>query len=297
MRIVSLLASGTELACALGAGDELVGRSHECDHPAWVTGLPVLSRPTFDVAGSSAEIDRLVREKLRAGLPLYEIDEGRLDALEPDVVITQTHCEVCAVSASTPGCRPGRQRAVALETGSVEGILRAFGDIAAVLGRPAAGARLVAEARARLQRWRAATAALPRPRVVCLEWIAPPFALGNWGPELVEAAGGENLLGHPGAHSTSIGWEAVREAAPEVLVVAPCGFGLDRTAGEMPVLEAQPGWAELPAVRAGRVYIADGNLYFNRSGPSVFETVDILAELLHPGVFPPHHQGSAWRRW
>src|SRR6185436_9159787 len=189
MRIVSLLASGTELACALGAGDELVGRSHECDHPPWVTRLPALSRPTFDVAGSSADIDRLVREKLRAGEPLYQIDEERLEALAPDVVITQTHCEVCAVSPGTPGCGFTRQQAVALETGSLAGILKAFADIAAVLGRPEAGARLVAEARARLERWRAATAGLPRPRVVCLEWIAPPFALGNWGPELIAAAG------------------------------------------------------------------------------------------------------------
>jgi iron complex transport system substrate-binding protein len=297
MRIVSLLASGTELACALGAGDELVGRSHECDHPPWVTRLPALSRPTFDVAGSSAEIDRLVREKLRTGQPLYQIDEDQLEALAPDVVITQTHCEACAVSPATPGCRPARQQAVALETGSLEGILRAFGDIAAVLGRPEAGARLVAQARARVDRWKAATAGLPRPRVVCLEWIAPPFALGNWGPELIAAAGGDNLLGNAGAHSTSVAWDAVRAAGPEVLIVAPCGFGLERTAGEMPLLEALDGWPDLPAVRAGRVYIADGNLYFNRSGPTVFETIDVLAEILHPGVFPAHHQGTAWRRW
>jgi iron complex transport system substrate-binding protein len=297
MRIVSLLASGTELACALGAGDELVGRSHECDHPPWVTRLPALSRPTFDIEGTSAEVDQRVREKLRAGEPLYLIDEERLEALEPDVVITQTHCEVCAVSPATPGCRTPRQQAVALQTGSVEGILQSFADVAAVLGRPDAGARLVADARAHLARWRTATANLPRPRVVCLEWIAPPFALGNWGPELIEAAGGDNLLGTPGGHSAAIGWDRVRAAAPEVLVVAPCGFGLTRTAREMPALEAQPGWAELPAVRNGRVYIADGNLYFNRSGPTVFETVDILAELLHPGVFAPHHQATAWRRW
>ena len=297
MRIVSLLASGTELACALGAGDELVGRSHECDHPAWVRRLPALSRPTFDIGGSSADIDGRVRAKLRAGQPLYQIDEEQLDALEPDVVITQTHCEVCAVSPATPGCRPPRQRAVALQTGTVAGILQAFGDIAAVLGRPEAGARLVTAARGRIERWKKVTASLPRPRVVCLEWIAPPFPLGNWGPELIAAAGGDNLLGSAGGHSSAIAWEAVRAAAPEVLVVAPCGFGLERTAGEMAVLEAQPGWAELPAVRGGRVSIADGNLYFNRSGPGVFETIDLLAEMLHPGVFPARHEGTAWRRW
>jgi iron complex transport system substrate-binding protein len=296
MRIVSLLASGTELVCALGAGDQLVGRSHECDHPAWVTKLPALSRPTFDIAGSSDDIDRRVREKLRAGEPLYAIDEAQLDALAPDVVITQTHCEVCAVNADTPGCR-SRNRIVALETGSLEGILRAFGDVAAVLDRAEEGARLVAELRARMQRWREVTAGLPRPRVVCLEWIAPPFPLGNWGPELVALAGGESLLGNAGRHSAAIGWEAVRAAAPEVLIVAPCGFGLARTAGEMATLEAQPGWSTLPAVRDGRVFIADGNLYFNRSGPTVFETIDLLAEMLHPAVFGVGHEGTWWRRW
>lgn len=301
MRIVSLLASGTELVCALGAGEQLVGRSHECDHPSWVTRLPALSHPTFDVSGSSAEIDRLVREKLRAGLPLYQIDEARLEALQPDVVITQTHCQVCAVSPATPGCerKLARQNAVALQTGSLEGILKAFLEVAAVLGRPAEGERLVAEARAHMQRWQEITARFPRPRpqVVCLEWIAPPFALGNWGPELVRLAGGDSLLGADGGHSSAIGWEAVRAADPQVLIIAPCGFGLARTAGEMPVLEAMPGWSALRAVRDRRVYIADGNFYFNRSGPGVFQTIDLLAEMLHPGRVSPRHENQAWRRW
>jgi iron complex transport system substrate-binding protein len=299
MRIVSLLASGTELVCALGAGAQLVGRSHECDHPAWVTRLPALSRPTFPVDGSSAEIDRLVREKLRAGLPLYEIDEAALEALAPDVIITQTHCEVCAVSPATAGCGPGRQRtqAVALQTGTLEGILQAFTDVAAVLDRRDAGAQLVAEARATMARWQASTAGLPRPRVVCLEWIAPPFALGNWGPQLVRLAGGDSLLGVDGGHSTAIAWQDVCAADPDVLVIAPCGFSLDRTAREMPTLAALPGFAELRAVRTGRVAIADGNLTFNRSGPGVFGTIDVLAEILHPDRFAPVHQGTAWRFW
>jgi iron complex transport system substrate-binding protein len=133
--------------------------------------------------------------------------------------------------------------------------------------------------------------------VVCLEWIAPPFALGNWGPELVALAGGESLLGADGGQSSAIPWEAVRAADPEVLVVAPCGFGLARTAGDMPALEAAAGWRDLRAVRDRRVYIADGNYYFNRSGPGVFETIDVLAEILHPDTFPGHHEGTAWRRW
>lgn len=299
MRIVSLLASGTELVCALGAGDELVGRSHECDFPEWVKRLPALSRPTFDVSGSSAEIDRLVRETLRAGKPLYAVDEARLAALAPDVVITQTHCDVCAVSPATPGCetRLARDHAVALQTGTLEGILQGFTDIARIIGRVEAGERLVAEKRAQMERWRKVTAELRRPRVVCLEWIEPPFALGNWGPQLVTLAGGEPLLGIDGGHSTAIGWQAVRAAEPEVLVVAPCGFGLERARREMPVLAAQPGWNDLQAVRNGRAYIADGNFYFNRSGPGVFDTIDLLAEILHPDLFAPRHRGTAWESW
>jgi iron complex transport system substrate-binding protein len=265
-----------------------VGRSHECAHPPWVKRLPVLSRPTIDVTGTSGEIDQRVRAALRAGGPLYEVDEAALAALAPDVVITQTHCEVCAVSPA--GGAWQRRHAVALRTGSVAGIFEGFGEVAAAIGRAEAGAHLVAECRARLAAWCAATAPLPRKRLVCLEWIEPPFALGNWGPELVAAAGGNDALGVAGGPSAAITWEAVRAADPDVLVVAPCGFGLERTAAEM---------AASPERFAGfrSVFLADGNLYFNRSGPSVIETVDILAEILHPEVFPPRHEGTAWRRW
>src|SRR5437660_376252 len=198
MRIVSLLASGTELVCALGAGDELVGRSHECDHPPWVRRLPALSRPTFDIEGSSEEIDRRVRAKLRAGEPLYAVDDQAVRALAPDVIISQTHCEVCAVTPAEIGSAPVGHQAVALGTGTLEGILQGFVDVAALIGRRTAGERLAADCRARMGRWREATAGLPRPTVVCLEWIAPPFAMGNWGPELVALAGGDSRLGAPG---------------------------------------------------------------------------------------------------
>ena len=307
MRIVSLLASGTELVCALGAGERLVGRSHECDDPAWVKELPAVSEPTFDVSGSSGEIDRLVRARLRAGQPLYRVDEERIARLAPDVLITQTHCEVCAV---TPGGIPAdlahgaggaapalrRRQVVALSAGTLAGILDGFRGVAAVLGAPEAGARLIAGIEARLAAVAAQVAPLRRPSVVCLEWIDPIFCMGNWGPELVARAGGDNRLGVAGAHSTTGAWEEVRRADPEVLVIAPCGFDIARTAREMATLEAQPGWRGLRAVREGRVYLADGNRYFNRSGPSVFDSVQILAELLHPGQLEARFEGRAWRR-
>jgi iron complex transport system substrate-binding protein len=301
-RIASLLASGTELVCALGLGERLVARSHECDFPAWVKRLPAVSRPTFDIHGSSAAIDARVRERLRAGAPLYEIDEALLTSLAPDVIVTQTHCEVCAVSPSdlahgTP--RLERRQVVALDTGTVDGILDGFRAVAGVLGATEAGHALVAGIRARLAVLAERTRALPAPRptVGCLEWIDPLFAMGNWGPELVTLAGGTCALGVAGAHSTTLPWQALRDADPDVIVVAPCGFGVERTLAEMPALAAHPDWPALAAVRAGRVYVADGNLYFNRSGPLLFDTPEILAEMLHPAAFPPAHEGAVWRRW
>ncbi len=300
MRIVSLLASGTELCAALGLGDRLVGRSHECDHPAWVERLPVLSRPAFDIHGTSLEIDMRVRERLRAGLPLYEVDEAQLAALAPDFIITQTHCEVCAVSpgdlAHGVAAKLERHQVVALATGTVDGILDGFARVAEVLGTAEAGRKLVAVIRERLAALTAVTRPLRRPRVACLEWIDPLFEMGNWGPEIVEIAGGQSLLSAPGAHSTTMTFEALREADPEAVVVAPCGFDLTRTLAELPALTERPGWRELSAVRAGRAFAADGNFYFNRSGPMLFDTPEILAEMLHPDTFPPRHEGTVWRR-
>jgi iron complex transport system substrate-binding protein len=300
MKIVSLLASGTELVAALGLGDQLVGRSHECDHPAWVKRLPVLSRPTFDIHGTSAQIDARVRERLHARLPLYEVDEAQLAALAPDIIITQTHCEVCAVSpgdlAHGVAARLERHQVVALSTGTVDGILDGFASVAEVLGAAGAGRTLVADIRARLAAVAARTAPLPRPRVACLEWIDPLFEMGNWGPEIVEIAGGRSLLSAPGAHSTTMTFEALRDADPEVVVVAPCGFDLTRTLAELPALTERPDWRALSAVRAGRAFAADGNFYFNRSGPMLFDTPEILAEMLHPDTFPPRHEGTVWRR-
>ena len=300
-RIVSLLASGTELVCALGLGDKLVGRSHECDSPAWVLRLPVVSRPTFDITGSSREIDELVRTRLRAGEPLYALDEALLIELAPDVLITQTHCEVCAVSPADVSHRVARSIAreeiVALATGTLDGILEGFLSVAKVLGVASEGVALVSRLREQIERVATQTAGRPHPSVVCLEWLEPVFAMGNWGPELVEIAGGKNLLGTPGAHSATTPWDAVRDADPDVLVVAPCGFGIERTLAEVSVLAAQPGWSRMRAVREGRVFVADGNLHFNRSGPGLFGTPEILAEILHPEVFAPDHRGAAWVRY
>jgi iron complex transport system substrate-binding protein len=300
MRIVSLLASGTELCDALGAGAELVGRSHECDYPPWVSRLPALSRPTFEIDGSSAEVDRRVREKLRSGEPLYEVDEAGLSALEPDVVITQTHCEVCAVGPGALGGggrgRGRRERVATFRGGTLEGVLADFLAIARVIDRREAGEALVAELRAGMAAWQRRTEALPRRRVACIEWMEPLFAMGNWGPELVALAGGESVLGGEGSHSRVVSWEELQAVDAEVLVVAPCGWGLERTRGEMGTLLGHPAHGSLRAAREGRVFIADGNRYFNRSGPGLFATVDRLAEMIHPDVFGRRAEGVDYER-
>jgi iron complex transport system substrate-binding protein len=284
MRIVSLLASATEMVCALGAGDSLVGRSHECDNPEWVRALPPCSEPAFDVSVSSRDIDREVNARLRTGEPLYIIHTDLIQELAPDVILAQQHCEVCAVTPgdlARHGYHPGRAQVVPLAAASLEEIFGSVLDVARALGREQRGLEVVREEQERLQRLRARTGSLSHPTVVVLEWADPLFAMGNWGPELVEIAGGEPLLGNKGQHSRAIPAEQLREADPDVLIVAPCGFNLTRSLGEQEVLERLPWWNELRAVREGKVAFADGNLYFNRSGMTVARTAEILAEILH----------------
>jgi len=302
MRIASLLASGTELVCALGHGASLVARSHECDKPPWVTSLPALSRATFDVSGSSHEIDRLVNEKLRAGEPLYAIDRDLLADLAPDVILTQVHCDVCTVSPTQLDSAHGWPalrgfKTLSMRGGSLDGILDDFITVATEIGCPDVGERLTTDIRREIGRWRDLLANARRPSVVCLEWTSPIFPMGNWGPELVEHAGGFSLLGNANAHSASISWESVIDADPEVLVIAPCGFPLHRAIAVMPDLVARPGWNALKAVRNNQIYVADGNRYFNRSGPDVFETIRLLAEILHPDIVPRTSEGLTYRRW
>jgi iron complex transport system substrate-binding protein len=303
MRIVSLLASGTEIVCALGAGDSLVGRSHECDNPALVRSLPRCSEPAFDVSVSSREIDREVNRRVRSGEPLYTIDHDLIARLAPDVIIAQQHCEVCAV---TPGnLNPGiRAKVVSLSAYSVEEILASIGMIADALGNAETGLkpRLQAEAcstirslRERAEQVRQQTHGRPRPSVALLEWTDPIFAMGNWGPELIEMAGGEPVLGTQGEHSRAIRAERLRDADPDFLIVAPCGFNLERSDAEQAVLEELPWWDDLRCVREGRVVFADGNLYFNRSGITVVRTAEILAEILHEIVSEYPSEGTCWR--
>jgi iron complex transport system substrate-binding protein len=299
MRVASLLASGTEIVCALGAGDQLVGRSHECDNPPWVRALPSLSEPAFDVTVSSGAIDTEVRRRMRAGDPLYLLENERIADLQPDLIITQAHCEVCAVSPADlkrSGCLiSGAAQVMALTAGSLAGVFQGMQSVADALGLAERGRDLVAREKARLEAVRVRCAGRRAPTLVLIEWIEPVFAMANWGPELVEVANGRLLIGTTGEHSAAMAWKRVVEADPEVLVVAPCGFTLARTLDERCLMEALPGWDSLRAVKAGKVAFADGNLYFNRSGMTVTRTAEILAEMLHGQVFGEPTQGTDWQ--
>jgi len=298
MRVVSLLASGTEIVCALGVGDWLVGRSHECDNPAWVRSLPGLSEPAFDVTVSSKAIDAEVNRRIRSGEPLYLLENATIAELAPDLIITQAHCEVCAVSPGDlerSGCLvSGAAQVMALTAGSLAGVFDGMQRVADALGLAGEGRELVAAEKQRLAAVTARCAGKAEVLVVLLEWVEPIFAMGNWGPELIEAAKGRLLIGKKGEHSRAIPWQQVLDADPEVLVIAPCGYTLERALAERSILEAMPGWSTLRAVKAGKVAYADGNLYFNRSGMTVVRTAEILAEMLHGEVFGERSEGVAW---
>lgn len=291
MRIVSLLPSATETVCELGLGDSLVGVSHECDYPHFISALPKVTRSLIPHDASSLQIDSLVREKLKTRKALYELDIPALERLRPDLIVTQALCDVCAVAeaeVTAAACAlPGQPKVVNLEPMSVGDVLETLTLVANSAGVPdrAAGAREKLRRRidAVAERSRQVKA---RPRVVFLEWLDPPFSCGHWTPELVGLAGGDEIIARPGQPSRTIRWEEVVAARPDVLFIACCGFSVDRTLPDLPGLASRPGWEDLPAVRADRVFVTDGNAYFSRPGPRLVDSLEILAHALHPGIHP-----------
>jgi iron complex transport system substrate-binding protein len=296
MRIVSLLASATEMIYELGCLDWLVGRSHECDYPAGVLSLPVVSTVQIDTSASSAHIDAQIKQlalqtqepadpALKA-LSIYAIDIDLLQALRPDVIFTQTQCEVCAVSErdvmraieQLTGLQP---RVVSLAPQRLADVWQDVLRVGSALRRAPQAQELVRSYQLRLHALQQATASLiPRTRVTVLEWLDPLMAAGNWTPELLHYAGAENVFGTVGLHSPWLSWAELQSADPDVLVLSPCGFTLARTMEEVPLLRHHPAWASLKAVRAGRVYAIDGNLYLNRSGPRLVESAELLARVI-----------------
>jgi iron complex transport system substrate-binding protein len=302
MRIVSLIASATEIVCALGCEDQLVGRSHECDFPESVRRLPVCTEPKFAVEGSSYQIDQRVKAIVQESLSVYRVDGERLRDLEPDVIVTQAQCEVCAVSlrevertvcAWLSRC----PTLVSLMPNALADVWADVERVAEALGCPERGAELNRRLQGRMRAIADKAQTLSRrPTVACVEWIEPLMAAGNWMPELVALAGGVNLFGAAGKHSPWMTWEELVAADPEVIFISPCGFDIPRTLQEVSLFTARPEWPRLRAVRGGRVVVADGNAFFNRPGPRLVESLEILAEILHPESFAFGHEGSGWRR-
>lgn len=302
-RIVSLIASATEIVHALGMGDFMVARSHECDFPSSVKTLPVCTSPKFATSGSSREIDQGVKQTLQTALSVYDVDEELLERLQPSHIVTQSQCDVCAVSlhdveaalSRRVTCRP---QIVSLQPNSVTDIWNDIRTLAAALGVASAGEQLIDKLNRGLDVISVRALVSPRrPTVACLGWIEPLMAAGNWIPELVERAGGIHLFGVSGKHSPWLDWSDLCGCDPDCLIVMPCGFDLDRTEKEMYWLTERPEWKSLRAVTVGQVYLADGNQYFNRPGPRVVETLQILAEILHPTFFEPDFEGSGWRKF
>jgi len=302
-RVVSLIASATEIVCALGARDLLVGRSHECDFPPDVTRLPSLTDPKFPLTGTSYDIDARVKAILEEGLSVYRVDAEKLQALRPDIIVTQDHCEVCAVSLKDVEAAlcawSGRQvEVVSLKPDALADIWEDIAKVARALGCERQGQRLVEQLKARMTSIaEQSSEAKMRPRVAMIEWIGPPMAGGNWMPELVEMAGGENLFGVTGQPSPWLEWDQLVDADPDIVLVHPCGFDIARTLEEMPLLECRPSWRKLKAVQQDRIFVADGNQYFNRPGPRILESLEILAEIFHPELFPRHYEGKGWTRY
>jgi iron complex transport system substrate-binding protein len=301
-RIVSLIASASEIVASLGLSEHQVGRSHECDFPPEILTLPICTSPAFPTDGSSAEIDQRVKERVASALSVYEVSRELLDALQPTHVITQTQCRVCAVSLedverALTGWVTSRPKLVSLEPNALCDVWSDIRRVAVACGVPQRGDEVVAELQSNMQQIsERACAPEQRPRVACIEWHEPLMAAGNWVPELVEMAGAVNLFGKAGLHSPWMDWQQLADADPDVIISMPCGFDLARTSAEMYWLTDRPEWHRLRAVETGQVYLADGNQYFNRPGPRLVESLQILAEILHPEAFEPTLEGLAWRK-
>ncbi len=290
-RIVSLLPSATEIVCALGARDRLVGRSHECDWPADVESLPVLTSARMEPASTSAAIDRSVRAVLEKALAVYEVDVAKLKELAPDVIVTQDLCDVCAVSAEDVR-RAAKEIAgkevqvVSLRPTHIDDIWADVQRVADAIGRSAEGKDLVASLRGRVESIRERAQQLSqRVDVVSIEWIEPVMLGGTWMPEILTIAGGNPLGVEPGQNAPTVDRAFLEEIDPEAVVVKPCGYSLARTLAELPRLKEMLPWDEWSAVLYGRVFLADGNAYFNRPGPRIADSVEILASCLHPKQF------------
>lgn len=292
MRICSLLPGATEIAFALGLGDDVVGVTHECDYPAAARRKPVVVRSLIDSHRmTSLEIDRWVSERLRNNQGLYTIDEERLREAAPDVILTQGLCDVCAIdynevvaASETLAKKP---QIVSLTPNCLNDVLSDVLRVGEATGQSQKAEQVIGDFEQRISAVREKVAkSSARPRVACLEWFDPVYAAGHWVPDMVELAGAEDVLGRSGEPSARVEWQTVLDSTPNIIVLMPCGFDVARTLGEAPALKQLAGWYDLPAVKAGDIYAVNGHAYFSRPGPRLVDGVEILAHIIHPEIFP-----------
>jgi iron complex transport system substrate-binding protein len=299
-RVISLLPSATEIVAALGFADHLVGRSHECDFPPGVEELPICSSTKIPVHGSSHEIDERVKAIVAEGLSVYRVDVDLLRQLQPDLILTQTQCAVCAVTprdleqalCTWVGAQPA---ILSLEPNNLNDVWNDIRRVGGALGVSQRADKVVSSLTRRLGAIRDKTVAgRSRPNVAAIEWLEPLMAGGNWMPELIEIAGGRSLFAHAGEHSSWLDWGKLVDADPEIILLLPCGFRIPQTIADLELLTQNPAWPNLRAARSGQVFLIDGHHFFNRPGPRLVESAEIVAEILHPDRFAFAHRGTGW---
>tara|TARA_B100000900_G_C20525558_1_gene694013 strand:+ start:362 stop:1276 length:915 start_codon:yes stop_codon:yes gene_type:complete len=302
VKILSLIPSSTEIIHFLGLGGEIVGRSHECDYPPDVKKLPFCTKPRLDVNGNSLQIDKSIKSLLQDALSIYLIDEKKLNELNPDVIITQSQCEVCAVNLNDVekaveniiGKSP---TIVSTEPHSLQDVWKDILKIGIALNSEEKAVSLVQKLDLKIKELKNLTKDLSPPSVVCIEWIEPLMAAGNWVPELVELANGVNLIGNVGEHSPWVNIDKLIDQNPDKIIIMPCGYNIEKTEYEMSNLTKIKKWNNLKAVQNNQIYLTDGNQYFNRPGPRLIDSLEILIEIIHDLKFDFKHRGTGWKRF
>ena len=299
-KIVSLLPSCTEIICKLGFSKNLVGISHECDYPNSISRLPVLTRARLSSKGNSIEINQRVTELLQRGLSVYDVDYSLLRSLSPEIIVTQAQCEACAVSLDqvkdiVSNWTLNQTEIVSLEPKSLNEVWLSFDIIAKTMGTPESSSILKSEINERFKLLKDKLKGTEqKPTVLCIEWIEPIMVAANWVPELVGLAGGKNVMSISGTDSNFCSWDEVKKTNPDIMIMMPCGFGIKKTLEDLHFLQNIKGWEELKAVKENKVFVVDGNKYFNRPGPRLVDSAEILAEIIHPEIFERKYLEDAW---
>ncbi|AOY81879.1 cobalamin-binding protein [Moorena producens JHB] len=303
LKIVTLLPSATEIVAALGLTDAIVGRSHECDYPATIKNRPVCTEAQINSDKPSAQIDDDINNLVKRALSIYQVKTDVLEQLQPTHIVTQDQCDVCAVNfdvveKAVANLTNSQPQIISLQPNMLTEVWADIERVATILGVESQS--VLNQLQSRVETCRQKTQEMSendRPTVACIEWTDPLMAAGNWIPELVTIAGGNPVFGALGKHSPYLEWDALVKADPDVIIVMPCGFDLERTTQETQQMAQHSQWSSLQAVRQGKVFVTDGNAYFNRPGPRLVDSVEIIAEILHPDLFTFGYQGTGWERF